>query len=153
MENIVLVIASGFGLGLLPWGPGTFGALLGLPLAWWLMGRRLPLQIGITIVLLLMAVPICHEASRLLGGGDAPSIVADEFLALPIAMLGLGLMRTPLVIGAAFLLFRFFDITKLPPTQQLEAIGGGLGIVLDDVMAAVYAGLTLFAFIKVWRRY
>lgn len=153
MDSIIHLLASGFGLGWLSWGPGTFGSLLGIPLAWWLLGRPRLHQVGITALLLIVAVPICHWASQQLGGGDAGQIVADEFLAFPIAVLGLAAARRFWVMGVAFGLYRFFDIAKLPPIGQVEAIGGGLGIVLDDGMAAIYAWLVLAAGIALWRRY
>lgn len=151
MESVMHLLASGFGLGWLTWAPGTFGSLPGLPLAWWLLGRSLLCQVSVTALLLIIAVPLCHWASRLLGGGDASQIVADEFLAFPIAVLGLAIARRPRVMAMAFMLFRFFDITKLPPITQIEAIGGGVGIVLDDVMAAIYAWMVLALGIALWR--
>lgn len=143
IETSVLMVATGFGLGWLPWAPGTFGSILGLPLAWWLLRYSQARQITALVILLVMAVPICHWASLSLGGGDVPSIVADEYLAFPITMVGLAMRPRLWMFGAAFLLFRLFDATKLPPINYIETIGGGLGIVLDDVMAAFYAWIVL----------
>ncbi|WP_306298816.1 phosphatidylglycerophosphatase A [Salinicola salarius] len=152
IESAVLLVANGFGLGWLPWAPGTFGSLIGLPLAWWLLGHLPGRQVAILVVLLAVAVPLCHWASLWLGGGDAPQIVADEYLAFPIVMLGLAMARCPWVIGGAFVLYRLFDVTKPLPISHIEAIGGGLGIVLDDVMAAIYAWIVLTIGIAIWRR-
>jgi phosphatidylglycerophosphatase A len=152
IESAVLLVATGFGLGWLPWAPGTFGSLIGLPLAWWLLGYPLWRQVLIMAVLLAVAVPLCHWASLWLGGGDAPQIVADEYLAFPIAVIGLAMARCPWVIGVAFVIYRLFDVTKPPPINHIEAIGGGLGIVLDDVMAAIYAWIVLAIGIALWRR-
>lgn len=154
IETTVVLLATGLGLGWLPWAPGTFGSLIGLPLAWWLMGLS-PRQRVVTLAILLaLAVPLCHWASRWLGGGDLSQIVADEYLAFPVVVLGLGpvLARRPWVLGAAFVLYRLFDIAKPPPIGQLEAIGGGLGIVLDDLVAALYAWALLAIGIALWRR-
>lgn len=153
IENTVLLVATGFGLGWLPWAPGTFGSLIGLPLAWWLMGHPPGRQVIILAVLLAVAGPLCHWASLWLGGGDIPQIVADEYLAFPIAMIGLVMARRPWVMGVAFVLYRLFDTTKPLPIGHVEAIGGGLGIVLDDVMAAIYAWIVLAIGITLWRRY
>lgn len=153
IEYTLSVVATGFGLGWIPWAPGTFGSLLGLPLAWWLLGYSPRRQVFILAILLVMAVPLCHWASLWLGGGDVPHIVADEYLAFPISVVGLTMIRRPWMLGAAFLLFRFFDATKLPPISHIEAIGGGLGIVLDDVMAAFYAWIVLAIGIALWRRW
>ncbi|MCE8023153.1 phosphatidylglycerophosphatase A family protein [Billgrantia aerodenitrificans] len=152
IESAVLVVATGFGLGWLPWAPGTFGSLIGLPLAWWLLGYTPGRQVLIMAVLLAVAVPLCHWASLWLGGGDAPQIVADEYLVFPITMIGLAMARRPWMLGVAFMLFRLFDVTKPPPINHIEAIGGGLGIVLDDVMAALYAWMVLAIGTALWRR-
>ncbi|CAM3870599.1 phosphatidylglycerophosphatase A [Vreelandella rituensis] len=152
VESMVLFLAAGFGLGWLPWAPGTFGSLLGIPLAWWLLGHPLTKQATIIVLLLIVGVPLCHWASQWLGGGDASQIVADEFLAFPLVTLGLAAARTPWMMGAAFALYRLFDTTKPPPISHLEAIGGGLGIVLDDVLAALLAWIVLAVGITLWRR-
>ena len=152
-ENSVLMVATGFGLGWLPWAPGTFGSILGVPLAWWLMRFSPGRQIVAVVILLVMAVPICHFASLCLGGGDIPGIVADEYLAFPITVIGLAVKPRLWMLGAAFLLFRLFDATKLPPITYIEGIGGGLGIVLDDVMAAIYGWIVLAVGIASGRRY
>ncbi len=153
MDTVALFVATGLGLGWLPWAPGTFGALIGLPLAWWVMGGSPRRQMLLTGLFLAGAVPLCHWASLLLGGGDASQIVADEYLAFPLAVLGLPMARYPWLWAASFGLYRLLDATKPPPIDQLEAIGSGLGIVLDDVMAAIGARLVLAIGIAVWRRY
>ena len=151
IESTVMLLASGFGLGWLPFAPGTFGSLLGIPLAWWVVGRALTNQIILTVALLAIGVPLCHWTSILLGGGDASQIVADEFLAFPIVILGSALARSPWTMMVAFALYRVFDITKLPPIHHVEAIGGGVGIVFDDVLAAIYALMALRLGISLWR--
>lgn len=153
IEDAVLLVASGFGLGWAPWFPGSFGSLIGLPLAWWLNGKSPGQRTVIIALLLTMAVPLCHWASIWLGGGDASQIVADEYVAFPIAIAGLALTRRPWMMGIAFLLYRIFDIAKPPPIGVIEAIGGGLGIVLDDVMASIYTWLVLAVGIALWRLY
>ncbi|OLO03318.1 phosphatidylglycerophosphatase A family protein [Salinicola socius] len=153
VENAVLLVATGFGLGWLPWAPGTFGSLIGLPLAWWLLGFSPGRRVAIMVALLVVAIPLCHWASLWLGGGDVPQVVADEYLAFPIVMIGLAAGRRWWVMGLSFLLYRLFDITKLPPIGHVEAIGGGLGIALDDVVAALYALLVLTMVIALRRRY
>ena len=151
IETMVVQVATGFGLGQLPFMPGTFGSLLGLPLAWWLLGHPPRRQALIAVILLVVAVPLCHWASLWLGGGDIPQIVADEYLVFPVSMMGLASMRRPWVLLTAFVLFRLFDALKLPPLNFLEAVGGGLGIVLDDLMAAVYSWIVIAVAIRLWR--
>lgn len=85
------------------------------------------------------------------GGGDIPQIVADEYLVFPVSMIGLASIRRPWMFLIAFALFRLFDALKLPPLNLLEAVGGGLGIVLDDLMAAVYSWIVIAVAIRLWR--
>ena len=151
IEILVVQAATGFGLGHLPFMPGTFGSLLGLPLAWWLLCHPLRLQALIAVILLALAVPLCHWASLWLGGGDVPQIVADEYLMFPVAVMGLASIRRPWVLLVAFALFRLFDALKLPPLNLLEAVGGGVGIVLDDLMAAVYTWIVIVVAIRLQR--
>ncbi|WP_372611220.1 phosphatidylglycerophosphatase A [Halomonas sp.] len=153
METLTVWIATGFGLGHLPWAPGTVGSLLGLPLAWWILGRSRQVQLGVSAMLLVIGVPVCHVASAALGGGDVQSIVADEFLAFPVAVLGLAALRRPWAMAGVFVIYRFFDITKPPPINQLESLGGGLGIMLDDTVAALYTWLVLVVCLLLWRRW
>ncbi|WP_367399253.1 phosphatidylglycerophosphatase A [Halomonas sp. DN3] len=67
-------------------------------------------------------------------------------------MIGLAMARCPWVMGVTFVIYRLFDVTKPLPISHIEAIGGGLGIVLDDVMAAIYAWIVLSIGIAMWRR-
>ncbi|WP_462378774.1 phosphatidylglycerophosphatase A [Pseudomonas sp. Marseille-QA0892] len=152
IEILVLQAASGFGLGSMPLMPGTFGSLLGLPLAWWMLTRQRAGQMILIVLLLLIAVPLCHWASLWQGGGDAPRIVADEFLAFPVSVFALTWLSRPWLLLLAFPIFRLFDALKLPPLDALEGIGGGLGIVLDDLMAALYTWVVLVIGIGLWRR-
>jgi phosphatidylglycerophosphatase A len=142
-------LATGFWLGRAPFAPGTFGTLLGLPLAWGI--SFIPgglLQAIIIVVICAVGVPICTVATRLLGGGDDPQqIVLDEIAAVPITffLVTHDAWSRQLVLLAGFLLFRLFDITKPPPARQLERLSAGLGIMADDWAAGVYACLALHA--------
>jgi len=151
-SSLVVLLATGFGLGWLPWMPGTFGALLGIPLAWWLLRQSMRWQLVCALALVAVAIPLCHAASAALGGGDASAIVADEFLAFPLAVIGIGRTRRALYVGIAFVLFRIVDIAKLPPVGLVESIGGGLGIALDDVVAALIVRALLALWIVLGRR-
>lgn len=152
LDTLNLWWATGFGLGLAPLASGTAGSLLGLPLAWWLLGRSRRVQLTVTALLLLVAVPICHLASDTLGGKDDGRIVADEYLAFPVAVLGQAAARQPLVMAGAFVAYRVLDATKPTPAVHLEGVAGGVGIVLDDTVAALYAWLLLAAALALWRR-
>ena len=132
-------IATGFGFGLSPIMPGTVGTLWGIPLAWVVMQiPSVELQVAACIVLSFAAIPVCEKAEQKLGKGKDPGcIVADEFMTLPIVYLGLPF--TPPVILAGFVLHRIFDILKPPPIRQLQGLKGGIGIVIDDFLAALFA--------------
>lgn len=151
LETVNLWVATGFGLGYSPIAPGTFGSLLGIPLAWWLLGRPLGHQGAIIAALIALAVPVCHYASLQLGGGDHGSIVVDEYVAFPLAVIGLKAARHPLVMAMAFAIFRFFDALKPPPIHLAEYVEGSVGIVLDDVVAALVSWVVLVLILKLWQ--
>ena len=117
--------------------PGTAGTLIGLPLAWGLM--QLPSvwhQVTAALLMTLVAIPVCEAAEKIIGGKDPGCIVADEYLTLPITVIGLA---SPWALLSGFVLHRVFDITKPPPIRQLQHIHGGFGIVIDDFLAALLA--------------
>lgn len=132
-------IATGFGAGFSPVMPGTVGTLWGIPLAWLITHiPSLELQIAVCLILPFIAIPLCEAAEKQLGKGKDPGcIVADEYLTLPIVYLGLPF--TPWIVLSGFILHRLFDITKPPPIRQLQNLKGGVGIVIDDFLAALMA--------------
>jgi phosphatidylglycerophosphatase A len=138
MKNLIKWIAVGFGTGLSPIMPGTVGTLVGLPLAWGLMflHEQPVMQSAICLGLTLLSIPICEVAEKMIGGKDPGCIVADEYLTLPITVIGL---TSPWALLSGFVLHRIFDITKPPPIKQLQHIHGGFGITIDDFLAALIA--------------
>ncbi|MEM7431268.1 MAG: phosphatidylglycerophosphatase A [Pseudomonadota bacterium] len=138
----VHILAFGFGSGLAPVAPGTFGSLVGVLLAWLTVDLDLMLRIGIALGTVLLGIWICGASSRKLGVHDHGGIVWDEIsgmyitlLVAPVSLMGW---------AAAFVLFRAFDIVKPWPISDLDhRLGGGLGIMLDDLVAALYAALLL----------
>jgi len=137
MKNFIKWLAVGFGTGWSPVMPGTVGTLVGVPLAWGLM--QIPgagMQAIVCAALTLLAIPICGLAEKIIGGKDPGCIVADEYLTLPITVIGLS---SPWALLSGFVLHRIFDITKPPPIKQLQHIHGGFGIVVDDFLAALIA--------------
>ncbi|HJT36298.1 MAG TPA: phosphatidylglycerophosphatase A [Pirellulales bacterium] len=138
------MVATGLGVGLIPLAPGTFGTLLGIPLAWGL--QQVP-HVGVRVLVIAVVcavgVPICTLAARRLGGQKDPgSIVLDEIASLPITFFLIPLDSVA-VVAAGFILHRLFDITKPPPARQLERLPSGLGIMADDWIAGVYSNLAL----------
>lgn len=143
-------IAFGFGAGLVPTGPGTVGTLVGVPLWFALMWLPLPAFAVAVTLLFLFGCWICGESSRLLGVQDYGGIVFDEIVGFQIACLpllpALGWIDGPwwLWLIAAFLVFRLFDILKPWPIRAFDrSVHGGFGIMLDDLVAGVYAALLL----------
>ncbi|KPQ21278.1 MULTISPECIES: phosphatidylglycerophosphatase A family protein [unclassified Halomonas] len=153
LDTLNLWVATGLGLGQLPVAPGTFGSLLGIPLAWWLLGRPVGQQAAFIFALLVLAVPVCDLASLHFIDTDHGSIVADEYAAFPLAVLGLHAARQPLVMALAFAVYRFFDSLKPPPIHLAELVDGGLGVVLDDVLAAGVTWVVVAFGLFIWRRY
>ena len=141
-------VALGFGAGLAPVAPGTFGTLVAIPLAWALR-MYVPdgVFLAVIVVLLLVGMWAAGVTGRDLGVPDHGGIVWDEVVAFLLVLYFVG--DSWLKIAIAFLLFRFFDIVKPPPIRQLDAaMKNGTGVMLDDLLAAVY---TLLAF-AVWKR-
>ena len=134
-------LAFGFGTGLAPFAPGTWGSLPGIAL-WWLLPKDLLLQSGVVVVLFLAGIWLCGESSRRLGVHDHGGIVWDEIVGMYLTLMVIP--PEPLWVALAFLAFRLFDIWKPWPIRDLDhSLQGGLGIMLDDVVAALYAALLL----------
>lgn len=143
MKTVLAFAGSGFGLGYSPVAPGTVGCLLGLPLAWWVNTQwAVPGQIVAALLLTLLAVPLSQAVEDRLQVKDPKPCVADEYLTFPICMIGLPVWGHPhgwVMMAVAFLTNRFFDIAKFWPAHGLQRLTGGVGIVIDDVFAALYA--------------
>jgi phosphatidylglycerophosphatase A len=149
-DRLAVLLATGLGAGRVPFAPGTVGTLWGIPLAWAiLLLPHLLWQLGAIAALCLIGVPICGAASTHFGRKDPGCIVWDELASLPIVFLGLpaAAMGRLEVVATGFLLFRLFDISKLPPVRALERLPGGWGVMADDMAAAVYA-LVSFALLR-----
>jgi len=136
-------IACGFGSGLAPKAQGTFGSLAALlP---WLLLRQLPLPLyGLVIVLAFaLGVWACNVAGRALGVDDHRSLVWDEFVGQWIALVP-ALLAPWWAVLAGFALFRLFDVSKPWPISWLDRrLKGGLGVMIDDVVAGVFAAVVL----------
>ena len=148
-RRLILFLATGFGVGYARWAPGTLGTLVGLPLCYGL--TRLPLSVALAgiLIFIFFAIWIAEAAERELGRKDPGCIVIDEMAGLMVTMVGLPWNVTTIVGG--FLLFRLFDIVKPFPIRQLERrFKGGIGIVIDDVMAGIIASITLRIILKLF---
>ena len=142
LRDPVCFLAFGLGTGLAPKAPGTVGTLLALPLAWLTLTLALEWRLLVAIILIAAGVWLCGEAARRIGVHDHPGIVWDE-----VAGMYLVLLVAPLTVwgwALAFGLFRLFDIWKPWPIRDLDhRLAGGVGIMLDDLVAALYAAILL----------
>jgi len=136
-------VAFGFGAGLAPRAPGTAGSVVGIVIAWWLVPLPLLARAGIALVAFAAGIWVCGESARRLNAHDHPGIVLDEIVAVLAATLVMA-ERSVLGFFLLFVLFRIFDIFKPWPIRDVDhRLGGGLGIMLDDLMAAFYAAVGL----------
>ncbi len=160
-ETLLLWVAQGFGIGRIPFGPGTFGSLLGF--AWFAVllvpGKLWALVLG-SIAGAGLAVWLCAIGERLLGRKDPGSVVMDEVAAIPLCLWGWAAVyfsthdclpgpgkffswnNWPLIL-CAFVAFRLFDILKPWPAGRSQRLPGGWGIVADDLLAAIYVNLVV----------
>ena len=139
----------GFGSGLMPKAPGTFGTLAAVPIYWFLLqGLALPWLLAVIGVSFVIGIWLCDATTKKLGVHDHPGIVWDEFVGLWISCIALP--SGWLWLLWAFVLFRIFDILKPWPIRWLDKrVPGGLGIMVDDVLAGLFA-LALLQLAAMW---
>ena len=139
----------GFGSGLAPKAPGTFGTLVGLPLFWIISGYPFNTQIVIITALFIIGIYVCDKTGKALGVADHGAIVWDEIVAMMLVLSFTALDAFAWFI--AFLLFRLFDIWKPFPIRQFDAtLKNGFGVMFDDVLAAIYAIFALRLFYNIF---
>ena len=147
LTHPIHLLAFGFGSGLAPKAPGTFGTLVAIPIYLILEPLNLTTYLGCLIVITLFSFYIAGKSAQLLGIHDHGGIVIDEICGYLLTM-ALAPKDWQWIV-AGFLLFRLFDIFKPWPIKYLDkAISGGVGIVLDDLMAGIYALLSLEVLIQ-----
>ncbi|MGD8483949.1 MAG: phosphatidylglycerophosphatase A [Thioalkalispiraceae bacterium] len=143
-------LSFGFGSGFSPIAPGTAGTAITLPI-FWLMSSLSPWQyLAAVLLMFVIGVWVCEITSRHLGVHDHGAIVWDEVVGYLLTMVMVPAELTWMIIG--FFVFRLFDIWKPWPTRDLDrSVKGGFGIMLDDVMAAVYSSITMQVMLYIWR--
>ena len=162
MNAFLLWVAQGFGVGRIPVAPGTIGSVVGL--GWFallLLTGNFWLFLGGTVLGLAFSVWLCGVGEKILRQTDPGSIVLDEIAAIPVCFLGLivhafwksGALLPPAAFFSkqhlwlplvAFGAFRFFDILKPWPISAAERLPGGLGVMMDDVLAGLAAAILLY---------
>ena len=141
-QEAILFLATGLNVGKIPFAPGTFGSLIGVPLGFVLAGLKLTQAIACAALFICFAIWISHVAARVLKEKDPGCIVIDEVAGMMVALIGLPFNLATAVVG--FIFFRILDILKPFPIRFLDnRVSGGLGIVADDVAAGIIANLLL----------
>ena len=139
-EKTVLFLATGFKAGNMPFAPGTFGTVLGLPLCFLLSKIDFPIAMMGGAIFVLLTIWISHRAQKILKLNDPRCIVVDEISGFMITLLGIPFNLISSALG--FIIFRIIDIAKPFPIRFLEKkITGGMGIVMDDVVAGIYGNM------------
>ncbi|MGB4810907.1 MAG: phosphatidylglycerophosphatase A [Methylophilaceae bacterium] len=137
------IFAQGFGAGLAPKAPGTFGTLVAFPLFWMIAHLSMGSKLAIISALFLVGIYMCSVTGKALGVADHKSIVWDEIVGMMFV-----LTFTPphwVFWLAAFALFRLFDIWKPFPIRQFDRkLKNGFGVMFDDLLAALFATICLF---------
>ncbi|HAU69010.1 MAG: phosphatidylglycerophosphatase A [Arenicella sp.] len=150
LSNPVHFLALGFGSGLIRPAPGTWGTLAGALLLLFIgpwLGTQSPVFLLMCLVMSGVGVYLCGQTARDVGVHDHGAIVWDEIVGIFVTLAFVPFSLPTLIVG--FVLFRFFDIVKPWPIGWLDArVHGGLGIMLDDIVAALYAGILLYLTVR-----
>ncbi|MFC0179735.1 phosphatidylglycerophosphatase A [Thorsellia kenyensis] len=150
LTNPIHFLAVGLGSGLSPKAPGTFGSIAAIPL--WLLFYQLPeIEYGILLILTsVLGIYLCDKTAKAMGVHDHGSIVFDEFVGMWITLWLIPSFHWGWIL-AAFLFFRFFDILKPWPIGWFDKkVDGGVGIMIDDIWAGIFAATCLWATGNLW---
>lgn len=160
LSNPIHLAAVGFGSGLAPKAPGTFGTLAAIPLFYLLAMLSIEWYLSIVIISSLLGFWFCHVTSKDMGVHDHKAIVWDEFVGFWITMIPVLVVYPEIREEAAipwlwvvvgFLLFRFFDVLKPFPISWLDKkVHGGFGIMIDDIVAGIFAAAGMWFLMQYW---
>ncbi|MDH3394414.1 MAG: phosphatidylglycerophosphatase A [Desulfobulbaceae bacterium] len=142
MDRLIMFLATGFGSGYLPKAPGTWGTLVALPIHFLLVRTSPNIYALLMAGLVVFGILIAGSAEKILDQGDPGCVVIDEIAGMLVTLIGAPLNWKTILIG--FALFRFFDILKpFPINIADQRFHGGIGIMLDDLIAGLYALIIL----------
>ena len=141
MTSFAVLVATAGGAGRVPIAPGTAGSAVGLAL--YLVSKNAPgiWQVSLCLAIVVVGIWASGVAAREFGSKDPGAVVIDEVAGQLVTLLLIPLNVTGAVAG--FFIFRLFDIIKPWPANRLESLPGGLGVMADDLMAAIYGNLLL----------
>lgn len=141
-HRLVMILATGGYVGQIPVASGTFGALLGIPICFALSKTSWMVAVLCALGVTLFAMWVADEAEKILGRTDPGVIVIDEIAGMVVSLVALPF--TGAIVVAGFLMFRMLDILKPPPIRQAERyFRGGIGVVMDDVMAGAASNILI----------
>jgi phosphatidylglycerophosphatase A len=142
LKRPICLLGLGFGTGLAPKAPGTFGTLAALPIYWLMQDLSLAIYLAITIISFVAGICICQKSADWLGSDDPSAVVWDEIVGYLVTMIAAPTGWQWMLAG--FVLFRIFDIWKPWPISWLDKnLHGGIGIMVDDVIAGIFALIIL----------
>ena len=143
LRDPIHLFAFGFGAGLSPVAPGTFGTAIAIPIVLLVQQFGFVAHVVFALAAIAFGIYVCGESARRLGVHDHPGIVWDEIAGYTVTMLAAPSHWYWFLCG--FVLFRFFDIVKPWPIREADhSLSGGLGIMLDDIIAGVFAAAIMF---------
>jgi len=147
MHTLIMFIATGFYSGYLPKAPGTWGSLVGLLLFFLLHTLNLQIYLAVVAGIFVLGTFAAGEAEKIMDRKDPGLVVIDEIVGILITMIAIP--ATPLAMALGFILFRIFDIWKPFPIRLIDQrFHGGLGIMLDDIVAGIFSLVILQVLVR-----
>ena len=147
-KNPIHFIACGFGVGAIPFFPGTFGTLLSIPFCILFSRASVPMYLVLSFLMIAISAYTTHMTCKDFGVHDHTATVSDEVAGFLLTMVAIPVNGYTLALG--FIFFRFFDIVKPGPIAWVDRhVHGGIGVVLDDCLAAVFAWFVLYIILYV----
>lgn len=144
-KAFVKIIASFFYLGYLPLIPGTFGSLAAIPL-YYLIKDSISAYLLFTLLIVILGFLVSGRAEKAMGKKDARQIVIDEVGGMLLSLLFIPYSFKILVVG--FFVFRLMDTLKPYPAGRIQHLKGSKGVMLDDIVAAIYTNIILHVFLR-----
>jgi phosphatidylglycerophosphatase A len=145
-QKLIALLATGCYVGYIPFAPGTFGSLMAIPPIWLLSKLAFPLSVLTILIVIPLFLWVGGEAEKVFNQKDSSCIVIDEIGGMLVTFLMVPWSTQNILIG--FVLFRVFDIAKPFPIRLIDKrLKGGLGVVMDDIIAGIYANVVLRLFL------